>query len=53
MGTKPALAAGNALRSTTLTGWTTMTYAAGDIIIFNIDAVANATWLTFALEGYQ
>lgn len=53
MGTKPALAAGNAVRSSALTGWTATTYAAGDIIIFSIDATANATWITFALEGYQ
>jgi hypothetical protein len=51
MGTKPALSTGNAIRSTTLTSWNT-TIAAGDIYGFNIDAVTNATKLTFQIE-YQ
>jgi hypothetical protein len=40
---KPALATGNALKSTTLTGWTTAV-AANDIFGFNLDAVTVATW---------
>jgi hypothetical protein len=43
-GAEPALATGNALKSTTLTGWTT-SVTANDIAGFNVDAVANATWL--------
>jgi len=43
MGTKPALASGNAVHSTTLTGWTT-SVAAHDRIAINIDAVTVATW---------
>lgn len=49
MGTKPALATGNALRSSTLTGWTT-SISAGDILAFNIDAAGNATQIIFTLE---
>lgn len=46
---KPALTTGNNAASGTLTGWTT-SVAAGDIFGFNIDAVANATRLTFKLK---
>jgi hypothetical protein len=42
-GAEPALAADNAIKSVTLTGWTT-TVAANDIIGFNLDAVTVATW---------
>lgn len=49
MGTKPALTTGNILKSTTLTGWTTVTVAEGDTIGFNLDAVANATFIEFKL----
>ncbi len=52
MGTKPALSTGNAIRSSTLTGWTN-TYSAGDIFGFNVDAVTVATKLTFQLETTQ
>ena len=41
---EPALAAGNAIRSTAIPGWT-VTVAADDIVGFNVDALANATWL--------
>lgn len=50
MGTKPALATGNAVRSTTFTGWTTTTFAANDIWCVNVDACANATKINFILE---
>jgi hypothetical protein len=49
MGTKPALATGNAIRSTTRTSWTT-SVVANDIIGFNLDAVTVATKITFQLE---
>lgn len=49
MGTKPALTTGNAVKSTTLTGWTT-SIAAGDILIINVDAVTAATKINFGLE---
>lgn len=59
MGNKPQLRSGNVIYSPdavhcstadcTLTGWTT-TFAAGDTFGFNIDAVANATMITFTLE---
>jgi hypothetical protein len=49
MGTKPALATGNAIKSTTLTGWTT-SVAVGDIFCINIDALAVATLLDFQIE---
>lgn len=49
MGTKPALTTGNALRSTTMTSWTT-TFTAGDIFGFNLDAVTSATNIVFVLE---
>ncbi len=52
MGTKPSLSTGNAIRSSTITGWTN-TYSAGDIFGFNIDAVTVATKLTFQLETTQ
>jgi hypothetical protein len=50
MGTKPALSTGNAVRSTTLTGWNPVTFVAGDIWGFNLDAVTNATFISFTLE---
>jgi hypothetical protein len=50
MGTKPSLSTGNAIRSTTLTGWSPTTFVAGDIFGFNIDAVTVATKLTFEIE---
>jgi hypothetical protein len=50
MGTKPALATGNALRSTTFTGWSTTTFAANDIWCINIDACSAATKISFYLE---
>ena len=50
MGTKPALSTGNAVRSTTLTGWSPTTFSAGDIIGFNLDAVSNALTIVFSLE---
>ena len=50
MGTKPALSTGNAVRSTTLTGWSPTSFSAGDILGFSIDALANATTLVFSLE---
>jgi hypothetical protein len=43
-GTKPALATGNAIVSTTMTGWTT-SFNANDIFCINVDACANATEL--------
>ncbi len=49
MGTKPALATGNALRSSTLTSWA-VGIDAGDIIGFNLDAASNATQIIFTLE---
>lgn len=52
MGTKPALTTGNAVRSTTRTGWST-TVTANDIIGFNLDAVTVATKITFQLEITQ
>lgn len=50
MGTKPALSTGNAVRSTSLTGWSPTTFSAGDIIGFNLDAVSNALTIVFSLE---
>lgn len=50
MGTKPALSTGNAIRSTTLTGWNPVAVTANDIIGFNLDAVSVATKLAFKLE---
>lgn len=49
MGTKPALASGNVLRSSTTTGWTTLALAKGDILVFNVDACTVATQLQFKL----
>jgi len=43
-GTKPALATGNAITSTTMTGWTT-TFAANDMFCINVDACSAATKL--------
>jgi len=45
----PDLNTGNVIRSSTLTGWTT-SIAAGDILAFNIDAVANALTIKINLE---
>lgn len=48
MGTKPALVTGNAIYSTTMTGWT-LSYNSGDIFIINVDACANALYIQFLL----
>lgn len=48
-GIKPALTTGNAIRSTTLTGWIT-SVSAGDIFCINIDAVTISTLLNFEIE---
>lgn len=48
MGTKPALATGNAIKSTTLTGWDA-SFVADDIFCINIDACAVATKINFTL----
>ncbi len=48
MGTKPALALGNAIKSTTLTGWTT-SFDADDIFCINIDACTAATKINFII----
>jgi hypothetical protein len=45
---KPALATGNAVASSTLTGWTTAV-AANEILGFKVDAIANATWIEVRL----
>ena len=45
----PALSTGNAVRSTTLTGWTTA-LTPGDIFAFNINAVSAATKIFFNIE---
>ena len=50
MGTKPALSTGNVIHSTTMTSWSTLAVAAGDIIGFNVDAVTVATKITFQIE---
>lgn len=49
-GTKPALSTGNVVRSSTLSAFTDTTWDAGEIILINVDAVSNATILTFQLE---
>lgn len=41
---EPALAVGNAIRSTAIPGWTTAV-AANDIVGFHVDAAAGATWI--------
>lgn len=43
-GVKPALSSGNVIESTNVSNWTT-TFTEGDILIFNLDACANATYL--------
>jgi hypothetical protein len=48
-GTKPALSTGNAVTSTTLTGWVT-SFAANDIFCVNVDACANATKLQLLIN---
>jgi len=48
-GAAPDLSTGNVVRSSTLTGWTTAV-AAGDILAFNIDTVANALTIKINLE---
>jgi len=45
----PALSTGNAIRSTTLTGWTTA-LTPGDIFAFNVNAVSAATKIFFNIE---
>jgi hypothetical protein len=48
MGTKPALATGNAIKSTNLTGWGT-SFTADDIFCINIDACSAATKISFLI----
>lgn len=48
----PAISTGNALHSTTLTGWTT-TVTANDIIAFDLKAVSSATNVSLTLECDQ
>lgn len=48
----PAIASGTAVRSTTLTGWTTAV-TANDIFVFNLSAVSSATKATLSLECDQ
>lgn len=43
MGTKPALASGNAVASTTLTSWT-VAWSKDDIVGVNTDAISAGTW---------
>lgn len=45
-----AISSGTAIRSTTLTDFTTTTVSAGDIFAYNIEAVASVTEMTFNLE---
>ncbi len=49
MGTKPALSTGNAIYSTTMTGWT-LTFQANDIFCINIDACTGATKIDFQCD---
>ena len=46
---KPALSTGNAVRSTTLTGWTTAV-AVDDIIAFSLNSVTSGTLITLVVE---
>jgi len=48
----PALSVGTAVRSTTLTGWTTAV-AANDIIGVNLEVVATATYVNLTVECVQ
>lgn len=48
MGTKPALATGNAIASINLLNWNPKINA-NDIVGFNLDAVANATFINFVI----
>jgi len=48
----PALSTGTAVRSQTLTGWTTAV-AANDIVGINLKVVATATYVNFGLECVQ
>jgi len=45
-----SLSSGSAVRSSTVTDFTSTTVSAGDIFAFNIEAVATATELSFELE---
>ena len=45
------IATGTAIRSTTLTDFSTTAFAAGDIVRCEITAVATATWIKVQLEG--
>lgn len=45
-----AISSGTAIRSTTLSDFTTTTVAANDLIAFNITAISGATKITFLLE---
>jgi hypothetical protein len=49
-GTKPALATGNAIRSTTFTSWTTTSWSANDIICVNVDLCTAGTKIIFQWE---
>ncbi len=48
-GAYPALATGNVIRSTNVAHWTT-TVSAGDVIIFNLNAVSVAPFITLQIE---
>lgn len=53
MGTKPALASGNAVQSTTMLNWKSgqpIRGKQGDILIANLDAVSNATRVTIKFD---
>lgn len=52
-GSKPALSTGNAIHSTTTTGWATVAVSANDIFGFNLDAITNATKITLTIEITQ
>jgi hypothetical protein len=45
------ISTGTAIRSTTLTDFSTTAFAAGDIVRCEITAVATATWIKVQLEG--
>lgn len=48
-GTKPAIATAEKAKTTTFAGWTATTFAAGDIVCFNLSGIASLTTLTIAL----
>ena len=45
---KPTISAGTKYESTTLTGWARH-FAPGDILLFNVDSIATATWCVVSL----